>query len=164
MSKLQGLTTESKQADAQMKKAEKLESERQQIRQRYREWEQSPQTQKMRQHQDYLLSPQGQELVAMGVELERQRQMERTREQERKRQMEHTLYKLQQWYKAAQSLNRSSSYLNRIREITQGFTAGTPLPEQATTAMSVDLKEQLEHRQSTEIEQQRPSRDWDLSR
>ncbi len=164
VSKLQGLTTESKQADAQMKKAEKLESERQQIRQRYREWEQSPQTQKMRQHQDYLLSPQGQELVAMGVELERQRQMERTREQERKRQMEHTLYKLQQWYKAAQSLNRSSSYLNRIREITQGFTAGTPLPEQATTAMSVDLKEQLEHRQSTEIEQQRPSRDWDLSR
>ena len=100
----------------------------------------------------------------MGVELERQRQMERTREQERKRQMEHTLYKLQQWYKAAQSLNRSSSYLNRIVEITQEFTAGTPLPEQATTAMIVDFKEQLRQNPSKGIEQQRNSRDWDLSR
>ncbi len=164
MSKLKSLTIKSKQADAQMKEADKRNEDLQLVRQRYKEWEQSPQTQKMRQHSKYLLTPQGQELVAMGVELERQRQMERTREKERRRQMEHTLYKLQQWYKAAQSLNRSPSYLNRIVEVTQEFTTGTPIPDLALTAMIVDLKEQLERRQSTEIEQQRPNRDWDLSR
>ncbi len=164
MSKLNSLTAESKQADAQMKEADKRNEELQLVRQRYREWEQSPQTQKMRQSQSYLLTPQGQELVALGVEQERQQQMERTREQERKRQMEHTLYKLQQWYKAAQSLNRSPSYLNRIVEVTQEFTTGTPIPDKALAAMIVDLKEQLEHRQSEEIKQQRNSRDWDLSR
>ena len=161
--KLKGLMAESEQADAKKAEADKLYLERQQVRQRYMEWEQSPQTQKMRSRASYLLSPQGQELVAAGVELERQRELERMTELERQRQIEHTQYKLQQWYQAAEKLKRTPEYLNWIREIKREFTAGTSIPEQATKAMIVDFKEQLRHSQEKEIEQQRPTRDWDLS-
>lgn len=64
---------------------------------------------------------------------------------ERRRQQEHTLNQLQWWYKTAQSINHSSSYLNQIVEIIQEFQAGTPLPEQALTIMITDFKEQLRH-------------------
>lgn len=163
VSKLKDLMVESEQADAKKAEADKLYLERQQVRQQYMEWEQSPQTQKMRSRASYLLTPQGQELVAAGLEIERERELERTTELRRLQQQEHTEYKLQQWYITAEKLKRTPEYLNWIREIKREFTAGTSIPEQATTAMSVDFKEQLRHSQEKEIEQQRSTRDWDLS-
>ena len=129
-------------AITQKKLVEKQLLELQRLRQRYKEWEQSPQTQSMRQQREYLLSPQVRELVTEALELERQRELVRQRELERHRQHDHTLNQLQQWYLTAQKLKRPSEYLNRIVEIQSEFRAGTPLSDQAIAAFKTDREEE----------------------
>lgn len=91
----------------------------------------------MRRQRDYLLLPERQQLIASGLELERQRQLEQQRQHEK------TLNQLRQWYKTAHSLNRPPEYLNRIVEIAQEFWADTPLPGKAIAAMQADRREEL---------------------
>ena len=118
---------------------------------------------KMRQHQSELLTPKGQELVAIGVELEQKRQRERMKEQERRRQTDATLLQLQKWYKTALAINRPAEYLEQIVEITQEFRAGIPVPEIAHKAMNADLKQQQRQEKEIEQEKQRHRRDLDWS-
>ena len=106
-------------------------------RQQYLEWEQSPSTQEIRRQQDYLQTPERQQLIALALELER------IRELELKRQLEQTLNQVRQWYLTAQKLNQPPEYLNRIVEIAQQFIAGTPLPDKAIAAMQADRREEL---------------------
>jgi hypothetical protein len=135
-------------AITQKKSVEKQLLELQQTRQRYKEWEQSPQTQEMRPLRDYLQTQERQQLIAEALELERQRELVRQQELVRQRQRDHTLNQLQQWYLNAQKLKRPSEYLNRIVEIAREFRAGTPLSDQAIAAMKTDREEEQRQQRS----------------
>ena len=142
LDKLQEKLSDWQSAITQKESVEKQLLELQQIRQRYKEWEQSPSTQEMRPLRDYLQTPERQQLIAEALELERQRELGRQQELGRQRQHDHTLNQLQQWYKNAQKLKREPEYLNRIVEIAQEFRAGTPLSEKAIAAFKTDREEE----------------------
>jgi len=143
LDKLQEKLSDWQSAITQKKSVEKQLLELQQTRQRYKEWEQSPQTQSMRPLRDYLQTQERQQLIAEALELELKRELGRQQELELKRQRDHTLNQLQQWYLTAQKLKRPSEYLNRIVEIALEFRAGTPLSEKAIAAFKTDREEEL---------------------
>jgi chemosensory pili system protein ChpA (sensor histidine kinase/response regulator) len=142
LAQLKDLLDDWQSALTQKQSVEKQLLKLQQTLLRYKEWEQSPQTQSMRQQREYLLSPQVRELVASALEQERIQELVRQQELERQRQHEKTLNQLQQWYLTAQKLKRPSEYLNRIVEIAHEFRAGTPLSEKAIAAMKTDREEE----------------------
>ncbi len=150
-------------AVAQSNSASQKKQLLQRVRQQYNEWEQLPYTEEMRRQLDYLQTPEGKQLIVKALSMERSRELERIQELERQVRHEATLKQLQQWYKTAQALERPAEYLVQIVKITKEWKAGTPLPDQAHSAMNIDFKEQLHLIHRKEQEQQRHSRSGDLS-
>lgn len=77
------------------------------------------------------------------VETERQRQEEqriaKERQQQQQQERQHNLKLLEQWQKAAISLGKPASYLERIREVTADYQRGLPLSEKTIEARQKDL-------------------------
>lgn len=77
------------------------------------------------------------------VEIERQRQEQERIAVERQRieqlERQHNLKLLEQWQKAAISLDKPADYVSRIREVTADYQRGLPLSEKIVEARQEDL-------------------------
>lgn len=77
------------------------------------------------------------------VEIERQRQEQQRiateRQQQQQLERQHNLKLLVQWQKAAISLDKPASYVERIREVTADYQRGLPLSEKIIAARQEDL-------------------------
>jgi C-terminal domain on Strawberry notch homologue/P-loop containing NTP hydrolase pore-1 len=69
---------------------------------------------------------------------------------------ESKLNQLKEWYRAAMSIGKPSSYLNRIAEVGEGFKSGQPLHAEAVGAMTADFSKADWMRLSQGVQEDNP--------